>query len=138
MTPEQDPLQVAVRALRHRDLPAAAVAERLERAGVSQPEREQALETLARVGYVDDERFARQRADTLAARDWGDAGIDADLERQGVSQELRAAAIAALEPETERAERAFGARGRTAKTAAYLARKGFGADALETVVADQG
>ena len=65
MTEKRDPLQVAVRALRHRDLSAAAVEARLERAGVGEPEREAALETLRRVGYVDDARFAERRARQL-------------------------------------------------------------------------
>jgi regulatory protein len=128
---EQDPLQVAVRALRHRDLSSAAVAARLERAGVDAAEREQALETLGRVGYVDDDRFAGRRAQVLAERGWGDEGIAADLERQGVDAETAAAALAALDPERERASLIVAARGPGAKTAAYLARRGFGEDALE-------
>ena len=131
MPPEQDPLQVAVRALRHRDLPAAAVAARLARAGVGDEQREQALETLGRIGYVDDHRFARRRAETLAERGWGDGGIAADLERQGVAPELVAEALAELAPERERALQVVGRRGQGPKTAAYLARHGFGEDAVE-------
>jgi regulatory protein len=140
--PEQDPLEVAVRALRRRDLTAAALASRLERAGVPEPERAETLETLERVGYVDDARFALQRAQTLAGRDWGDAAIAADLERQGVGADSAAEAIAALEPERVRACRVAAERGRGRKTAAYLGRKGFDAEALEavidTTVADEG
>jgi regulatory protein len=128
---EQDPLQVAVRALRHRDLSAAAVDARLERAGVAEPDREEALERLERVGYVDDARLATRRAATLAERGWGDAGIAADLERQGVSAELTAEALAALMPELERARRLVETRGPGAKTAGYLARHGFDEAAVE-------
>jgi regulatory protein len=134
---EKDPLQVAVRALRHRDLSTAAVEERLERAGVGEPEREEALETLRRVGYVDDARFAERRARQLADRGWGNAGIAADLERQGVDAGAAAAAIALLEPEAERARAIVARRGRSPKTAAYLLRHGFEADAVAPSVADE-
>jgi SOS response regulatory protein OraA/RecX len=132
----------ATRALKHRDLSTHALAERLDRAGVAERDRTEALETLERVGYVDDDRFARRRAQTLAERDWGDAAIADDLEQQGVPRDLATAAIAVLEPERERAKAIAGARGRSRKTAGYLARKGFGEDALEAVlgaaVADEG
>ena len=41
----------------------------------------------------------------------------------------------ALEPERERAARLVEQRGRSVKTARYLASRGFGSDALEWVVA---
>src|SRR4051812_15826410 len=96
---EADPLQVAVRALGHRDLSTAGVAARLARAGVDEDAREETLETLRRVGYLDDQRFARKRAETLAERGWGDDGVLADLERQGVPADACADALDALEPE---------------------------------------
>jgi SOS response regulatory protein OraA/RecX len=139
MAPEQDPLQVAVRALRHRDLSAAALDARLERAGVDEPGREEALETLVRVGYVDDARTAGRRAELLAARGWGDAAIAADLERQRFPPETGAEALAALPPERERVRSLIARRGGGAKTAAYLARRGFGEDAVEqALVAEDG
>jgi SOS response regulatory protein OraA/RecX len=126
-----------VRALRHRDLPSAAVDAKLERAGVDAARREQTLETLERVGYVDDARYAVRRAESLADRGWGDAGIHADLERQGVDAEAAAAAVAALPPERERAAAIVAKRGPGARTAGYLSRHGFGEDALEqALVAD--
>ncbi len=128
-------LEQATRALERRDLSARALDQRLERAGVAPRARAQTLETLERVGYVDDGRFAQRRAEALVERDWGDAAIAADLERQGVSSAVAADALAAVEPERERAQRVAGARGATRRTAAYLARKGFAEDALETVLA---
>jgi regulatory protein len=132
----------ATRALKHRDLSSRALEERLQRAGVAPREREQTLETLERVGYVDDERFAERRAQTLADRDWGDAAIADDLERQGVPPAATATALAALAPERERAQEVARARGASRKTAAYLGRKGFADDALEAVLdavlADEG
>jgi len=46
------------------------------------------LAVLSRAGLVDDARFARARAGSLAERGYGDAAIRYDLERQGVAPEL--------------------------------------------------
>ena len=132
---ETAPLDLAIRALRFRDRTAAELETRLEQRGVGAAEREQALETLERIGYVDDERFARMRAEQLADRGSGDALIRDDLERRGVAAEIIEAALAAIEPEHERAARIAERRGPGHKTARYLAAKGFGEDALESVVA---
>ena len=102
---ETAPLDLAIRALRFRDRSAAELEARLEQRGVGEAERAQALETLERIGYVDDERFARTRAEQLAERGSGDALIRDDLERRGLAAEVVELAIAALEPERERAAR---------------------------------
>jgi SOS response regulatory protein OraA/RecX len=94
------------------------------------------LDTLERVGYVDDERFARTRAEALAARGFGDEAIRADLERHGVAVEARDEAIAALEPEAARARALVDRLGQTPKTAGRLARKGFSAEALEAALGE--
>jgi regulatory protein len=133
-----DAVEQALRALRHRDRSAAELAARLAEHGVDAAEREQALETLERIGYVDDERFARQRAEQLAARGSGDALIRHDLEGRGIAAEDVEAALECLEPEHERAARIVERRGSGPKTARYLASRGFGADALEAVVAREG
>ncbi len=127
-------LTVATRALRDRDLSAARLAERLERAGVRAAERADAVATLARAGFVDDDRFAASRARALAERGYGDAAIRLDLEREGVSAEQTEAALALLEPERDRAERLVARRERSPATARYLARRGFAEDAVESVV----
>ena len=106
-----------------------------EQRGVGEAERERALETLERIGYVDDERFARSRAERLAERGSGDALIRDDLERRGVAAEIVEAALAGIEPERERAARIAERRGTGDKTARYLAARGFGEDALEGIVA---
>lgn len=134
---EPDAVQTALRALRHRDRSVSELDARLEERGVGESERQETLETLARIGYVDDERFARTRAEQLAARAAGDALIRHDLEGRGIDSELVAAAIDALEPERDRARRIVAGRGRSAKTARYLTSRGFGPDALETVVAGE-
>lgn len=105
--------------------------ERLAKAGIEEDARSDALDTLERVGYVDDERFAAGRAAALAGRGYGDAYVRHVLEAEGVAPEAVEEAVAALEPETERAERLAARGGRTAKLAAQLQRKGFGQEALE-------
>jgi regulatory protein len=132
---EQAPLDLAISALRHRDRSAAELDARLAERGVDAEEREQALETLERIGYLDDERFARTRAEQLAARGSGDALIRHDLESRGLAAEHVAGALSSLEPEQERAARIVARRGSGPKTARYLASRGFGADALEALVA---
>ena len=135
MTRSEDAVEQALRALRHRDRSTAELDARLERRGVGEVEREQALETLERVGYVDDERFARTRAEQLAARGAGDALIRHDLEGRGLAAEHVDAALATLEPERDRAAEIAARRGRSLKTARYLASRGFDPDALEGIVA---
>ena len=135
MTQHDDALEEAFRALRVRDRSAAELETRLERRGVAEAERGRALETLERIGYVDDERFARARAEQLAGRGSGDALIRHDLEGRGVAPEHVEAALASLAPEWERATRIAERRGQSAKTVRYLASRGFDADALEGIVA---
>ena len=61
-----DPLELAARALKHRDRSRNELDRRLEEAGIAADEREQTLATLERIGYLDDRRFAATRARTLA------------------------------------------------------------------------
>ena len=131
---ETDPLEVAARALRHRDRSRRELDERLGKAGIGEDARADALETLERVGYLDDARFAVSRAQALADRGYGDAYISHDLESHGVGSDELAAALAAIEPEPERATRLVARLGRTVKTAAQLARKGFAEESLESAL----
>ena len=135
MPERPDAVEQALRALRHRDRSTAELDARLAQRGVAPAEREQALETLERIGYVDDERFARRRAEQLADRGSGDALIRHDLEERGITTEHVEAALASLQPEHERVARIVDRRGPGDKTARYLASLGFGADALEVAVA---
>jgi regulatory protein len=137
VTPGEDAVETALRALRSRDRSTGELDARLASKGVGATEREQVLETLERIGYVDDERFARARAKQLADRGSGDALIRHDLETRGVAPEVVEAALAELEPERERAAGIVARRGRDMKTARYLASRGFGEDALEGVVAHE-
>lgn len=128
-------LDVATRALRRRDLPERALAERLARRGVAEPERARTVETLRRAGLVDDARFARSRAESLAGRGYGDAFIREDLARRGIAADAVEQALDALEPEPGRVAMLVRRRGATAATARFLARRGFAEDSLEQLVA---
>jgi SOS response regulatory protein OraA/RecX len=131
---ERDPIDLAALALQHRDRSRREVERRLAAAGIDEEARTDALDTLERVGYVDDGRFATTRATALASRGYGDEWIRHDLGEHGVAPEAVAAAIGALVPEAERAAALVERLGRSAKTGARLARKGFGEDALEAAL----
>jgi regulatory protein len=124
-------LAVAGRALRRRDLSERGIAERLARASVAPAAVEESLAVLARAGVVDDERFARNRAENLAERGYGDAAVRHDLSRHGVASAVIQGVLEGLEPESERARRLVERRGQGPGTARYLASKGFGEEAVE-------
>lgn len=128
-------LALAARALRRSELSRETVATKLQAAGSAPAARRAALETLERLGLVDDVRVAAARAETLAARGYGDAAIVADLARRGVADGPAARAVQALAPEADRAALVAARRGMSPKTAAYLARRGFGEEAIETALA---
>jgi regulatory protein len=127
-------LAAATRALRARALSTRRLDERLRRAGFVEHERAETLEILSRAGFLDDERFALSRAELLAERGGGDALIRHDLREHGVDEESCEHALAALEPESSRAARVAASRGGGAAAARYLARRGFGEDAIESAV----
>ena len=116
----QDAFDAAARALRHADRSRAELDARLEQRGFAVAERHEALARLAQLGWLDDERTARARALALADRGYGDAYIRSELERRDLPV---AGALAALEPEHERAAR------HAARGPAWLARRGFDAGA---------
>jgi SOS response regulatory protein OraA/RecX len=86
------------------------------------------------MGYLDDGRFALARAEALAARGQGDEAIQHDLAERGIECGIVTAALAALEPERERAASVAARLGRSPKTVALLARRGFDADSIEAAV----
>jgi regulatory protein len=134
--PERDPIELAARSLHYRDRSRNELDARLARAGIAADARADALDTLERVGYVDDERFAAARAAALAARGYGDEAIRHDLVGHELGAEAIEAGLAGLEPEAARAVELVQRLGRTRKAAAQLARKGFGRDALEAALGD--
>jgi SOS response regulatory protein OraA/RecX len=74
----------------------------------------------------------------LADRGAGDAFIRHDLALAGIGDDVVEDAIAALDGKGVRAERIVARRGADAKTARYLAGKGFSQDVIHAVVARVG
>jgi regulatory protein len=136
---EPNPIELAAKALKQGDRSRQEIDEKLARAGIGADARAESLATLERLGYVDDDRFAADRAVALAARGYGDAYIQFDLERHGAQAEAAARALAALEPERDRARSQLARLGATPQTLqkalARLSRKGFADESLEGIVA---
>ena len=127
----------ALSALSRHDLSAAALRGRLAAKGIAPVDRDAAVETMERAGLVDDRRFARDRAATLAARGAGDALIRDDLERRGVAADVVGEAIASVEPEFDRARRIMADAGSSPRALRRLVAKGFSEDALDGLIADR-
>ena len=131
-------LDAAGRALARRALSRAALEQRL--AGVASPEVCRAVvDDLERLGYVDDEALALALAEQRLATGWGPGRVEADLERLAVTEAAARAGVRAAEAGEEAAARALlasrTAAGRTpAQRLGLLARRGFSADAAESVL----
>jgi regulatory protein len=131
-------LDVAGKALARRALSRAALAARL--ADVASPEVCQAvLDDLERLGYVDDEALALSLAEQRLASGWGPGRVEADLERLAVGEAAARVGIRAAEAgEVEAARTLLASRAAAGRTPAQrlglLARRGFTADAAESVL----
>jgi regulatory protein len=124
-------LDAAGRALARHDRSPAGLEAVLERRGVAAGERQAAVETLERLGYVDERRFAESRAAALAGRGYGDEAIRFDLEREGVGGEAASQALGSLEPEHERAVALVAGGKDDAKSARQLLARGFSPETVE-------
>ena len=131
---ERDPIDLAARALQHRDRSRRELDDRLTRAGVGDEERADTLDTLERVGYVDDARFAAARAEALAGGATAMMRSGTTWRPHGIAAEGADEAIGVLESERERALALVERLGRSLRTAQQLARKGFGEEALEAAL----
>lgn len=127
-------LDRSIRALARRDHSAATLRAKLDRAGISPTAQTDAVETLERIGYVDDERFAHDRAAQLAERGYGNEWIRADLEAQGVDRELVGPALTSVQPELDRAARETAKAGGGLRSVRMLARRGFSEETLEVLL----
>jgi SOS response regulatory protein OraA/RecX len=127
-------LEAAGRALGRRSLSRQRLGEGLRRRGVPPPTEREVLATLASVGLLDDARLARERAEALAQRGWGDAAIEARLEAEGLGREHVAAALGELPPERVRATALAGRSGNRRTAWKALARHGFSSDAIEAAL----
>jgi regulatory protein len=135
MESRTEALAVATRALARREHSQRSLRERLLRAGVSGEDADAVVEELRRTGLVDDARFAEARARSLADRGKGDAAIRFELERAGLDGAGIETALAALDPERERAAALVARRGATPATARLLAGRGFDEELVAALVA---
>jgi regulatory protein len=130
----RDAVSAGTRALARHDRSEQGLRGILERKGIGEREREEAIATLRRHGALDDERYAEARAAALAERGFGDTAIRFKLEQDGIEPEACAAALAVLEPERERAVRLAARRGASARTARWLAARGFAPESVEAAL----
>ncbi len=123
----------------------------LERKGFSEPVRTAALEKVQGFGYLDDERFARERAAVLLQRGrYGPQAVQQRLRAHGLSREEARAAVAsaseAVEFDAEAAARQVleqrGLAGRKlapkehARAGRLLVSRGFSEDVIQRVLGD--
>jgi regulatory protein len=110
---------------------------RLTRVGYSARAVDETLRRLREQRFIDDQQLARNRAQTLADRGYGDAWIENDLLQRGLAEALVQQALEGLPPESERAavwlERGS-ARGGPGKAWRALLQRGFSADTAESAV----
>lgn len=128
---KRDAFAAVVDALARRDLTAAELEQRLERAGFTAEVRTDAIARATAAGYLDDARVACERARRLAERDASDAAIREELERRGVADDVVDLAVSGITPERERAARLARRLGSGPRAARALARKGFPEDVVE-------
>jgi SOS response regulatory protein OraA/RecX len=129
-----DAVAAGTRALARHDRSEHGLRGILERKGVGEREREEAIAALRRHGALDDKRFAEARATALAERGFGNTAIAFKLEQDGIEPEASAAALDALEPERERAVCLAARRGASARTARWLAARGFAPESVEAAL----
>ena len=129
-----DAVVAGTRALARHDRSEQGLRRILERKGIGEREREEAIATLRRHGALDDERYAEARAAALAERGFGNTAIRFKLEHDGIEPDACAAALAALEPERGRAVRLAARRGAGARTARWLAARGFAPESVEAAL----
>ena len=134
-------LKVAVKALARRELSAAELLEHITRAGISPDDAARAVDDLREAGYQSDERAARERARTLCERGLGNAAIRADLRGRRLAVDIEPV-IAALPPESKRAQALAERLGAGRRLVATLQRKGYSDETICAVtgadVADPG
>jgi SOS response regulatory protein OraA/RecX len=126
-------LAAAKRSLAASDRSHHELERRLARAGHPAVAREEAVRALGRAGLIDDTRVAKARAERLARRGYGDAAIRADLQRRRVSTDVAADALAALEPELDRARRVVAGQSLTPALIRRLSGRGFSRQTLDEV-----
>jgi SOS response regulatory protein OraA/RecX len=134
---ERDALDAAGRALERRDLSSAALRAKLTAAGVAPALAEETVARLVDAGLVDDARTACVRAQGLARRGYGNLAIAARLERDGFDGGCLQVALSELEAEETRVHAVVGRAtpGELRRVVTGLQRRGFGPDAIDSVLA---
>ena len=135
MAKPEDPYELALKALGHKERTEAELAEWLRARGVAEEDLATVLERLHEAGAIDDDRFARRFAeDKRELRGWGPDRIAEALRARGVNETLIEVAV-----EAEGAEALLGRaiellelsgvapcdEASRAKALALLARRGF-------------
>ncbi|MBD0330405.1 MAG: RecX family transcriptional regulator [Thermoleophilia bacterium] len=131
-------VDAAARIVRRREVTERGLEARLARRGIDARARAEAVAAVTRAGVVDDERYAVRRAQALADRGRGDEAIRWQLERDGVGEHAVERALARLEAEHTRAAKVVASRGAGAKTARYLAARGFSAESVDAALGADG
>jgi regulatory protein len=139
--PTPSPLDVAARILTRAPRSEADLQARLVARGYQRATAARTVERCRELGYVGDERFARDRARALRERGAGSLKIAADLTARGMPEDLVETAVVAScdgEPETAWARRALAGKGRPhgAKAWRLLASRGFPEDVVRDVLGD--
>jgi SOS response regulatory protein OraA/RecX len=127
-------LGLAARTVSQRDVSSRRLRERLTSRGIRSDHADGAVATLVRAGAVDDRRVASARAQSLAERGWGNAGIAARLAVEGFAPADVEPALAAVRPERERADELVAAVRDPGKAWRLLARRGFSDETAEDVL----
>jgi regulatory protein len=95
-------LELALRALSHKERTVAELGDWLRGRGIADADAEQAVAHLVEIGTLDDERFAREFAsDKRQLAGWGSERIADALRRRGIGGEEIDSALALEEPEQE-------------------------------------
>lgn len=128
--------QAALRYLARRPRTIAHMTAYLTRIGASPTGIRSAIAKFQRLGYLDDDAYARQWArDRLARKPMGRERLEQELERQGLEAHIIAVTVEELYSETSEREVALKLAGSRAVTPSFLRRWGFSEETIETIVA---
>lgn len=143
-SPKPDALTQVTRLLAATDKTRAQLAEALARRGYEQVEVESALERAKALGYLDDTRVARRRAQASLKEGWAGEALLARLMQAGLDEQTARAAVQAQIAESgwnalQAAQALVKARKLSgAKGARFLASRGFEEDLVERVIGTGG
>jgi regulatory protein len=130
-----DPIQqAALRYLARRPRTIAQMKAYLARIGASPTGVRTAIAKFQRLGYLDDDAYARRWArDRLARKPMGRERLEHELGAQGLEEHLIAVTLEELYGETSERELALKLAGSRAVTPSFLRRRGFSEDTIESV-----